>query len=348
MHKTDFPLVSIIIVNFNGYSFTKQCVHSILRNTNYPNYEIVIVDSGSTDKSSEKLAREFHREIRSKKIRIIPTKRDIGYSGANNLGFKKSKGELIVFLNNDTIVTKNWLTNLYNAFKMFYHQHVRFVQSKLLLMDDPERIDSVGHIIDPLCFIRAEGYYEVNRGQYDYFREICVVQPAAGLTDRRTIEEIGLFDPEYFILHEDTDFSLRLHLRGYRAILVPDSIVYHKRSPTLKSQNPYIINFHGKKNALITILKNYEIYNALKYFFMRIIVELAVTVWYLYKRAYEYALSTLRAIIYVFKKFSRIWHKRLKVQKMRRVRDKELFKLFDKFDPFSLIKRRCLWLSEGC
>ena len=121
-----------------------------------------------------------------------------------------------------------------------------------MLLDHPERFDSVGHIIDPLGFLRARGYMQLDNGQYDKPLEICIVQPAACLIRKEIIEKIGLFDSLYFWGHEDTDLSLRLHLIGYKIVMSPKSIVYHKRSATLSRIPEEFIVYYSRRNILMT------------------------------------------------------------------------------------------------
>jgi len=330
-----YPLISVVVVNYNQMEFTRSCISSILENTTYPNYEVIVVDSGSSYQNLLELRHVFRNES---KVKLIDVGTDVGYSAACNIGFSISRGEMIALLNNDTIVTSDWLMNLFRL--IVSDGEIACVQSKLVLMDHPERIDSVGHVVDPVGFLRAEGYMEIDRGQYDRIREICVVQPAACLIKSAILKEVGLFDPDYFWCHEDTDLSMRIRLRGYKILLAPNSVVHHKRSPTVSRMDPAVLAYYSRRNMLMTILKTYEARNLLTLGLVHILSVLVIGLWQLSRKRYDHLGAILKAIWWNVKNFRRTFMKRTIVQNMRRVRDEELFENFDSFNLYRLIAKR--------
>ena len=100
------PLVSVIILNFNGENYLERCLFSVLA-TKYPNFEVIFIDNASSDSSVKIVEKTFGNDER---LRIFKSSQNIGFSGGNNLGFSYAKGDYIVFLNNDTIADPNWLT----------------------------------------------------------------------------------------------------------------------------------------------------------------------------------------------------------------------------------------------
>jgi O-antigen biosynthesis protein len=105
------PLISVIILNYNGKKYLQNCISSVLQTT-YPNFEVILVDNASTDQSLKTVKEKFAEDPR---LKIIENNRNLGFSGGNNIGYNFSKGEYIAFLNNDTTVTPSWLTHLSNA-----------------------------------------------------------------------------------------------------------------------------------------------------------------------------------------------------------------------------------------
>jgi GT2 family glycosyltransferase len=334
----DKPLISVIIPNYNGEDVIKECLESVISEAKDVNYEIIVVDNNSLDKSIEII-----NEVSSKnsKLKLLRLNRNLGFSGACYKGYKFSKGDFIMLLSNDTKVTRNWFTGLMNKLENSKGK-IGAVQSKLILMEYPNRIDSVGHIVDRLLFLRPKGYLESDFGQYDHENEICVLQVVSCLLRREVINEVGgLFDPIYFIIHEDTDLSVRLLLRGYKIMLAPESVVYHKRSWTLGKFPPELIVYLTRRNALMTIIRNYQFDHMLIYGCLSVLVYIQILVWYLATDQSSYALAIIKALLWNIKNFRKIAAKRAFIQQnVRRVNDSEVFRLFDPISFSRLIKFR--------
>ena len=133
------PLVSVIIVNYNGEICLDSCLDS-LRFTTYTNFEILVVDNNSSDQSSDLVKRKYQY------VKLINLKKNLGFAMANNLGAEAAKGDFYIFLNNDTIVTKTWLSELVNAIVGSQDNKVAIAQSFLVRQDG--EIDSSGDFID--------------------------------------------------------------------------------------------------------------------------------------------------------------------------------------------------------
>lgn len=99
-------MVSIIIVTFNNLNYTKECIQSILEKTAYPNYEIIIVDNKSRDNTPNYL-KELEKQYSN--VTIVLNEQNYGFAKGNNIGIKKAKGDYIILLNNDTVVTRGWV-----------------------------------------------------------------------------------------------------------------------------------------------------------------------------------------------------------------------------------------------
>jgi GT2 family glycosyltransferase len=328
------PLVSIIIVNYNGIKFIERCLSSVL-NSDYPNFEVIFVDNASTDGSYELVKKLFGSDPR---LTIIRNNKNLGFTGGNNIGFWYAKGDYIIFLNNDTEVSQNWLRVLVEI--MNSDLRIGAAQCKLLNLYDKRRIDSAGQFIDPLGY----GYprsYEEDKGQYDNVEEIFYADGATLIVKRPAINQVLLnglpFDPDYFpIYYEDADLCWRVRLRGYKVILIPTSIVYHARSAAkLHKLSSYLI-FSHVKNRIMTLIKNYGLGNLIKYMPLLLFFE-TIRAMILLKIKPDHSIAILKAILWNLKNLKKTWKKRLIVQQfIRKVPDSYIMKYMTKFTPVHL------------
>ena len=238
------PITSIIIVNYNGKKYLKDCFSSILKQT-YPQdkIEIIMVDNNSTDDSIALVTKSYPS------IKVIKNG-DNNYCKANNLGFKKSKGELIIFLNNDTIVKKDWLINLTKV--ALTHPEAGAVGSKILLEDS--RINSTGHREQPHYYYADEGFKENDMKQYDSKKEVESVCGCSVMYKKSCLEDIGGFDEDFIMYCEDVDMSIRCKKKGWKLFFAPQSVVIHKYngSGNLELQEKFV-----ERNRLLLIAKHY-------------------------------------------------------------------------------------------
>lgn len=335
------PLVSIIIVNYNGYGLLTSCLDSIFLN-NYSNYEIIIADNGSTDNSVSKIKKKYSSY--QHKLKVLNLKKNYGPSLARNLAFKKSKGEIVAFLDNDTLVKKDWITQVIPIFKS--NKNIGAVQSKLLLIEFPNRIDYVGERLGNLGFLKPIAPYgEIDYGQYDKKYPILAAKSAGMFITREAFKKSGQFDPDYFIFMEETDLGWRVWLAGYKNIFCPKSVVYHQFSSTKnivsKDFNNYLIRFHGTKNYIQTLLKNLSLKNIIKIIPIHVFLWLSLATYLFITLKFKSSINIYRGIFWNLKNFPKIINKRTLIQKNRKISDKTLFitnKLMIKTSLYSYVK----------
>ena len=316
--RSGSPLISIIITSYNGSELVKRCVKSVLERTRYPNYEVIVVKYGPR-------AYEGLDKLEDPRVKIIRIPENVGYSRANNIGLKNAEGELIAFLNNDTIVAEGWLTALYELLSSS-GPDVAAVQSKLRPLSHPKRIDAVGLAFSPSGFLKPIGYMELDRGQHDHVVELCIIQPAACLIRREILRRIcGLFDPDYFWGHEDTDLSIFIHLAGYRMLLCPKSLVYHVRSATISRARPEALTYYFRRNVILTMLKNYGLLTLAKYLPIHMVILAIIMVWNLATGRGLQSLAILKALWWNLRNLKATLAKRALVQaKVRIISDGKL------------------------
>jgi|SRR5581483_9364540 len=240
--KSSDPIVSVIIVNYNGSSLLKQCLDSLLE-TEYPAFETILVDNNSSDDSVQIVKEHFP----SCKIIQLPENR--GFALGNNIGASYATGKYLAFLNNDTTVTPQWLKELVSV--MENDQDVAITQSMLLKPIEND-IDSTGDFAT-----RFGRTYNSKQKGFKSPREILSARGAAMAIRKEIFEQLGGFDKDYFISFEDVELGWKAWICGYKVVMIPSSIVYHKAGSTMSKMSA-LITFHGLKNQLSLITTHFE------------------------------------------------------------------------------------------
>jgi GT2 family glycosyltransferase len=223
MSQMQSGLTSIIILTLNAIPFTRECLESVRRFTSEP-YELILVDNGSSDGTAEYLQRLTG-------VKLVRNKTNGGYSRGNNQGIALSQGEYVVFLNNDTVVTADWLEKLLTCLKSDSRIGAAGPKTNSLgnqwqvIKNPPYRNISEMHLF-------AQGFGASNPAKWKsmpWLSGFCLV------TTRRLINQIGGFDERFGLgLCEDNDFCLRIRKAGYRLICAGDTFIHHYQSQTFK------------------------------------------------------------------------------------------------------------------
>ncbi len=244
-------LVSIIIINWNGLRWLPDCFDSLSKQE-YKNYEIIFVDNASKDESVSWVKKNYP------KTTILINKENLGFSDANNVGYKVAKGEYILFLNNDTRVTKTFLTELVRV--MGSDKKIGGAQSKILLMDHPDTHDSVGAFLTPTGFLYHYGFGAKDTPKYDKQIDLYTAKGACMMFKKSVLKKVevegNILDPSYFAYFEETDMCHRVWLAGYRIVYAYKSVIYHKMGATSSSMNNAFIQYHSFKNRIHSYIKN--------------------------------------------------------------------------------------------
>lgn len=321
-NETSVPLVSVIILNYNGLKFAEQCVRSVLQ-SDYPNLEVVIVDNASTDGSYELLYRSFG-SIPS--VRILRNSRNTGFAEGNNVGYNNSKGDVLVFLNIDTRVERRWLSELVRALRA---ENVGGAQSKIMSLRDPRRVESVGHDIDWLGFVYSRPLHWAF-APIDHVQQLFYPEGASMAYKRAVLEEVclaeGPFDSEYFFYFEDNDLGWRIRLRGYSIILVLPSVAYHYVAGSGSPAFRYAGTFSFSKNRMMTLTKNYGLRNLVWILPLAVLLEIFRAI-LLLAREPTRSLAKLTALLWWLRNLHKVWKKRVFVQSyIRKIPDSELMR----------------------
>jgi len=240
------PLVSVIIVNYNGRTLLEKCLQSLMKNT-YQNFEVILVDNNSEDDSIEFVKNTYPSVI------IIKLEKNYGFAYPNNVGVKNTKGDFLLFLNNDTEVTPNFLNELVKTAQK--DSEIVILQSLLLRKNGD--VDSCGDFIDNLG--RAFHSKKIPEG----VEPILSARGASMMVRKEKFVALGGFDEEFYFSYEDVDLGWRAWIWGYKVVLVPTSVVYHHSGKTVQQLRSELI-FHGVKNSIIICFVNFEFHIFLK------------------------------------------------------------------------------------
>jgi GT2 family glycosyltransferase len=323
----------VIIPNWNGKHFLTECIDSLKEQT-FRDFETILVDNGSTDGSAE-----FAEKRYGDFIRIIPNKTNIGFTGGNNIGIRAARGKYVVLLNNDTWAEPTWLEELNRATHL--DPPIGMWASKVCSYYKRNQIEAVGELIyrDGLC--RSRGQFELEQGQYERVEEIFFPPGCGGMYQKAVFEEIGLFDEDFFAYADDAEIGIRARLAGWRCVLVPKAVLYHKNSGSTGQYSPFKAFYVERNRFWIT----------LKYFPLPLLfVSIFFTAYRFALQAYgalvhrgaagkftkNYSLLRLMGILLRaygsgFRYLPRMWKKRKELRPLRKVSYGEVISWFRRF-----------------
>jgi GT2 family glycosyltransferase len=238
-------MVSIIILNYNLRDDLETCLLSLL-NLEFPRekMEIIVIDNGSSDGSQKMVSQKFPD------IRLIRNETNLGFTKAANLGSFEAKGEYLAFLNNDIRVDKNWLKFLFQAVRP--EDGVVCVGSRIMNWDGTA-IDFMGRPDDTFCLAFEPHVLPLPPHEYTLF-----ASGGALMIQRKVFHEVGGFDPDFFMYHEDVDLGWRLWIHGYKCITCSEAVVYHRGGATSGRLPSEFIQFLSQRNMLTSIYKNMQ------------------------------------------------------------------------------------------
>ena len=304
-------LVNIIIVTTGQFAFVGDCLASLF-SCNYKRLQIYLVDNNSNVDEYKKF---YERYKKFKNITFYRSKKNLGFAGACNYFLKKIDAGYIVLLNDDTIVTKNWLNPILKY--MEKNPDIGACQPKIKSMRQKnyfEYAGAAGGFMDvygyPFCRGRIFFTIEKDNGQYDDRTEVVWTSGNCLITKADVIKKVGYLDEIFFIYGEEADLCWRMYFYGFKLMYIPKSTVYHYGSGTMGSTSKKVFFHH--RNGLILLLKNYTIEELLTYLPFRIILDI-VAFWYylIINKLPHNALAVVRAYINIFGLLPKIFKRRL-------------------------------------
>jgi len=243
----DLPLVYIIILNWNGWKDTIECVDSCLQ-LRYPAFRILVVDNASSDGSETILRAQFPH------IELMQAGANLGYAGGNNVGISHALAngaDYLWLLNNDTKVDPGALDEMVRV--AIDDATVAMVGPKILLHSRPQYLNCVGSTINLLTGQpRLIGLGEKDDGRFDGNKEMDSLSGCSLLVSKEIVEKVGLMDERFFLYYEETDWILRAKRAGYRMMYVSQAKIWHKVSASIGGhQSPLMLYYMTRNNPLL-------------------------------------------------------------------------------------------------
>lgn len=242
------PLISVIILNWNGCAYLKNCLDSLAAQT-FRDFEIILVDNGSSDGSTGYVRSTFPW------VRLLELPENLGFAEGNNRGLALAQGTHVVTLNNDTKSDPEFLAELVRLVEV--DARIGMVAARMRNYYQPECIDAAGLKIGSNGLGYNIGIGEVDDGRYD---SVPLFGPCGGaaLYRRQMLDEIGFYDPDFFAYYEDFDLVWRARLAGWKALAAPRALVYHVHSATAGEMSSFKI-YHTQRNKWFVIVKNWPL-----------------------------------------------------------------------------------------
>ena len=321
--------VTIAVITYNGEHLLEECL-SAVKSQSYPEYEIIVVDNNSTDRSVDLVKEKFPE------IKILQMKENRGPNPARNAAILKSDISYTLLVDDDAVLTPDCLRVLMKVMKE--HPDVGICHPRVVLYDDHTRIQYDGTRI---YYIGAAILKDSGASIEHTSKKTIPVSAVSGVTmlvKRDKALHIGLFDEDYFFGWTDTDFSFRMTISGFKCLNVPQAIVYHKMKKRGLSKA-----FYQVRNRWYFILKNYSSKTLFFLFPILLVYELSLLLFLAMKgELFEY----LRANLALIKNFGKIMKKRKEFQPLKKVSDREVLCAGDFYIREDLIEKKYLKLGK--
>lgn len=243
--------VSVVTPNYNGEKFLKTFFESLNNDSEFIG-EVIIVDNGSADGSKDYInASTFNFPVK-----LIENTQNLGFAPAVNQGISNAKYEYIFSLNNDTEVEKGSIRHMINLISSA--EDIFSVQAKMLQYNNKDLIDDAGDEYNLLAWTKKTGENH-SSDEYSEIMEIFSSCAGAAMYRKSLLEELGMFDDNFFAYMEDVDLAIRSRINGYRNLLCPQAIVYHVGSATSGSRyNEFKVRLAARNNIWV-VYKNIPI-----------------------------------------------------------------------------------------
>lgn len=336
--------VAVSLVTYNAEKYLPFCLPAVLNQT-CKDFEILIIDNGSTDRTVPFLKENFPQ------IKVVAHPKNLGFARAHNQAIAWTESEFVLLLNQDVVLSPDYLEKTVSYLEK--QRQAATVSGKILIWDflsnqKTKVIDSLGLKVFKSHRVTEIGEGEIDQGGHQEIKEVFGVSGPAALFRRSALEAVKIkladgltkeeyFDEDFFAYKEDVDLAFRLRLAGCQAFYLPEALAYHDRSvrglKTLKKQavrlhrqdREGLIKIYSYKNHLLLLLKNEFFANFLRYFWPTFWFELKKFIYILF-----FEPSTLRGLKMFFKQRRRIFKKRQYIIKnIRKIKPEELAKWYD-------------------
>lgn len=327
-------LVSVVLLNWNGQKFLKDCIDSVLAQT-FPDIELIVIDNASSDGSPDWIESEYLG-----RLTLVRNDTNTGFSRAMNQGFALARGEYLIPLNFDVIMEPTFVEELVRAAGT--EDKIGSVSGKLIrfTMEGKTRvIDSTGHLVHSNRYVINRGEGEIDEGQYDTPEFVFGTCGGASLYRRSMLEDTAfngeVYDESFFIMLEDVDLDWRAQLRGWRCAYTPTAVAYHFRGAGAAGKSR-LVQRHYYKNRYLIIWKNDKFLSILKF-----CLPIAIMDFYLWLDIlFTAPIGMLQACADIIRLLPLTLRKRKHIQSNRVITQKEIEAWFLSYDWTKDIKRK--------
>ena len=225
--------ISVIIVNYNTKELIKNCLKSVFEKTNGVDFEVYVVDNNSHDGSCEMIEQEFPQ------VKLLKNKENKGFGAANNIAIRESRTKYVFLLNSDTVLLNNAVKIFFDFMEKPENQKVSCCGGNLY-KEDLTYGFSYGNFptVESVFFKRFylhkffKDYYrkKFNQGETEstkFIKEVDYVSGANMFLRKSVLDEVGLFDENFFLYYEETELTYRMHKNGYKSVIIPDAQILH-------------------------------------------------------------------------------------------------------------------------
>ncbi len=287
--KLQFPLVSVITINYNQSGVTLEFLES-MRHCTYPNVEIWVVDNASPSDTPEVIKEKFPE------INFIKTQKNLGFAGGNNVAVHKANGKYMLFINNDTEVEPGFLEPMVELLEN--DAGIGMVSPKIHYFHTKNTLQFAGFTpISPITVRNfAIGFGEIDKGQYDNTTETGSIHGAAMLVPRSVIEKVGLMADVFFLYYEEHDWASRIKRAGYKIYYQGKSLVLHKESISTVKDSPFQI-FYLTRGRVIYARRNSKGFTRLlSNLYIYFVSVPKITLEYVFKGRFDLAMAFWKAM----------------------------------------------------
>ena len=241
--------LSIITVNYNGVNDTTELLASLYHYITDIDYEIIVIDNGSTIDESIAIKDSFPKTI------VIRSNENLGFAGGNNLGIREAKGEYLFFINNDTYIEDDSVKFIIEC--MDKNPNIGALSPKIRFSFGNKAIQFAGytHLSRITLKNRLIGYEEEDKGQYNTLISTPFVQGAAMLVSKKAINKVWEIPDFYFLYYEELDWSERIREGGFDMVYEPRCTIYHKESCSTGRRSA-VREYYLNRNRLYYINRN--------------------------------------------------------------------------------------------
>jgi GT2 family glycosyltransferase len=328
---SDSSLISVVVLNWNGGRVIEECLISLQTQT-YSPMEIIVVDNASTDSSADLIKTKFPH------VRLIVNDRNLGFGGGNNVGIRASRGRYIMVLNNDARLDPQCIEELRKSIEK--DKRYGASASKILLDGERGLLDAAGINIYMDGLSIGRGRLE-RADRYQVEEEVFFASGCASLFRKEMLDDIGLFDEDFFAYADDTDMGWRAQLAGWRCIYNPKAIVYHSHSAS-SSAYSQLKAFLVERNRIWVAIKYFpisllvfgQLYALARYFYQTYGALFGKGAAGRFTKEFsklQLVKVLLKVYVSVFKNVPMIFRKRAQMRRRKRISDKEIYELFGRF-----------------